>query len=155
MNASDNVIAGYIAWRHGAIVGYGETRGEAYRHAASLDITRAEVWPANARLMRCARDAIASMEWTSELELLRQLFACTVDGLDADWPFCPEDDEERDARLEAICAELAEAERMAAVSETQVPAPEDTQVRAITAFPGRMPYANWAAREEGRCTAQT
>ena len=155
MNAADNVIAGYIAWRHGAIVGYGDTREAAYRHAWRLGISRADVQPANPWYMRAARTSIEERNWRSELELLRLVFACAVDGIDADWPFgVALDDDAADARLEAIYEELAEAERMAAVSETQVPAPEATQRRAITAFPSWLSYAR-AAREEGPCSTST
>lgn len=138
---TDNTIAGYVAFRHGAAVGYGPTSAAAYRHAAKLGLTRCEVLPANPRMMELARRAIEDRTWSSELELLRQLMECAIEGIDADWPFSPDDDDERDARYDAISEELAEAERMEEVSTTQVPAPEHLQRRAITAFPGWLPYA--------------
>ena len=113
----DNAIVGYVAFRHGAIVGRGPDRSAAYREAASFGLTTCEVWPANGALMARAKRRIESKRWTSEIELLRELMQRYVEGIDADWPYDAADEDELDRRLDAISDELAEAERKSPPSQ--------------------------------------
>ena len=145
----DNVIAGFVAWRHGAVVGTGDARELAWQDAAANGVARAEVWPANAWLLEKARDALRRRTWMSELELLQELLACAIEGIDADWPWTPEDDDARDARFAAISDELVEAELRADASTARVPAPGHETRRAVERNPGELFYADFPMRGGG------
>lgn len=139
MNARrDGVITGYVALRYGTVVGVGDTRALAYRDAAANHMHRCTVWPVSEWLMAHARRDLAEKTWTSELEFMREVAERAAQGLLWDWPFGEHLDD--DAHT-AILDELAELERMEAVSTTQVSVPEHETRRAVEAFPGWSPYA--------------
>ena len=76
-------IAGYVAYRFGVEVGTGTSREAAYVDAWNNGMRlQVEVLPVDAVTLGRAEKALECHRWNSELELLREIEAATIQGID-------------------------------------------------------------------------
>ena len=76
-------IAGYVAYRFGVEVGTGTPREAAYVDAWNNGMRiEVDVLPVDAVTLGRAERAIKCRRWNSELELLRDIEAATIQGID-------------------------------------------------------------------------
>ena len=99
----------FVAYRHGAEVGVGSTPEQACRIAQQHGITKCEVLLVEQQLAVGAAERLSRKTWASERELLEQLLASHVEGIDTHGsPIDDMSDETLYRRLDAIEAELVE-----------------------------------------------
>ena len=108
-------IAGYVAYRFGAVAGAAETREAAYIDAWAHGMRHTvEVRPVDAAEFTRARRALDSRPWRTELDLVRQIYYADLIediGPRGEWLSDDEGDALRDALAEALFTlERAEAD---------------------------------------------